>query len=452
MPQINRAQTSMLERLKKYIETNKLLDKGDKILLAVSGGADSMAMLHLFSCLEYDFAVAHCNFQLRGLESDRDQRLVMEVAERKGIEIFTKQFDTQVYAQNKGISIEMAARELRYGWFEAVCKVKGFNKIATAHHREDRIETVLINMMRGTGLKGLIALSCRNGNIIRPILFANKPEIIEYIRDKEIPFIVDSSNLDTKIIRNHIRKNIIPLFSEINTAYEQNFINTIEVLEESYKIFQSQVQHIEDSCVLLKKDGTEISIEPLIEAGNTKTYLFELLSPYGVNPSMAGDIANALTGEPGKIFITPTHKILKDRNHLIIQKIQDSKEEIIYIGKDDTEINTPIVLSLEVINVDNDYRISRDECTADIDYDKLQFPLLLRHPNTGDYFHPLGLKGNKKLSDFMTDIKLSRFKKEKVWLLCNGEQIVWVLGLRLDNRYRITSQTKKILRIKYTTP
>lgn len=439
----------MLERLKKYIETNKLLDKGDKILLAVSGGADSMAMLHLFSCLGYNFAVAHCNFQLRGLESDRDQRLVMEVAERMGIEIFTKQFDTESYAQDKGISIEMAARELRYGWFDAVCKVKGFNKIATAHHREDRIETVLINMMRGTGLKGLIALSCKNGNIIRPILFANKPEIIEYIRDKEIPFIVDSSNLDTKIIRNHIRKNIIPLFSEINTAYEQNFINTIEVLEETYKIFQSQVQHIKDSCVLPKESGIEILIEPLIEAGNTKTYLFELLSPYGVNPSMAGDIANVLTGESGKIFITSTHKVLKDRDRLIIQEIRDTKEDIIYISKDDTEISTPIELNLEVIEVDNNFSVNKEACTADIDYDKLQFSLLLRHPKTGDYFHPLGLKGNKKLSDFMTDIKLSRFDKEKAWLLCNGEQIVWVLGMRLDNRYRITPQTKKVLRIKY---
>ncbi|MFV0506451.1 MAG: tRNA lysidine(34) synthetase TilS [Bacteroidales bacterium] len=439
----------MLERLKKYIDTKQLLDKNDRVLLAVSGGADSMAMLHLFSCLEYDFAVAHCNFQLRGLESDRDQRLVMEVAERKGIEIFTKQFDTQGYAQNKGISIEMAARELRYAWFDAICKVKDFNKIATAHHREDRIETVLINMMRGTGLKGLIALSHKNSNIIRPILFANKTEIIDYIKGNEIPFVVDSSNLDTKIIRNHIRKNIVPLFSEINTAYEQNFINTIEVLEETYKIFQAQVQYMEDQCITFQGEDILILIAPLLDAGNTKTYVFEILSPYGVNPSMAGDITNALTKESGKTFITPTHRILKDRKHLIVQKQQDLNKEVTYIGRDCWEINNPITLSLNILDTSNNFCLSKDSYIADIDYDKLQFPLLLRRPKTGDYFHPLGLKGNKKLSDFMTDIKLSRFEKDKTWLLCNGEQIVWVLGSRLDDRYKISAQTRKVLRIEY---
>ncbi len=438
----------MVEQFLKYIHNEKLFHSSQRILLAVSGGADSMLMLHLFTNAGFSVAVAHCNFRLRGSESDGDEQFVSEYCDNHNLAFYVKHFNTQDYSVEKGISIEMAARDLRYAWFDGLLSKHGFDFLATAHHQDDVIETFLINLSRGSGIKGLSGIQPKSGKIIRPILFTNRTEILEYCTRFKIDFRTDSSNLDTVYKRNLIRQQILPLLEQVNPAFRRNALKTIGNLHETGQLFQQRMSEIK-SWVYSEDDmGVMIHIEKLLNLSPLKTILFELIREFGFQADQVDDIIDSLTKESGRKFFSNEYRLIKDREYLLISPFLLKQDQVFYIEEDCHKINFPIHLSLEIIDRKSDFRFSTHPNVADLDLDKVVFPLILRHWQEGEYFQPLGMTGMKKLSDFFVDEKYSIPDKENIWILASGNQPVWIVGKRLDDRFKITSITKRILRIR----
>lgn len=438
----------MVEQFLKYIHSEKLFHSSQRILLAVSGGADSMLMLHLFVSNGFPVAVAHCNFGLRGKESDGDEQFVTDYCDRHNIAIYTKRFDTTEYADAKGISIEMAARELRYGWFDELIRQHQFDLLATAHHQDDVIETFLINLSRGSGVRGLSGIQPKAGKIIRPMLFTNRAEIIEYCQRMSIAYRIDSSNEDTVYKRNLIRHEIIPLLEQVNPAFRRNALKTIGTLNETGQLFLQRMSEIR-AAVLADDDlGAMIHIEKLLAYSPLKTILFELVREFGFQPEQIDDIVDSLNKESGRKFYSENYRLIKDRDYLLIAPNPVNQEKLFYIEADCRKLNYPIHLTIEPIERTSDFRYSTNPNVADFDLDKLEFPLILRHWQEGEYFQPLGMTGLKKLSDFFIDEKYSIPDKENAWILASGNQVAWIVGKRLDDRFKITSSTVRVLRIK----
>ena len=438
----------MVEQFLKYIHNEKLFHSSQRILLAVSGGADSMLMLHLFANAGFSVAVAHCNFGLRGSESDGDEQFVAEYCDNHNLAFYVKHFNTQDYAVEKGISIEMSARDLRYAWFDGLLSKHGFDFLATAHHQDDVIETFLINLSRGSGIKGLSGIQPKSGKIIRPMLFTNRTEILDYCQRLKIDFRTDSSNLDTVYKRNLIRQQILPLLEQVNPAFRRNALKTIGNLHETGQLFQQRMSEIK-SWVYSEDDmGVMIHIEKLLNLSPLKTILFELIREFGFQAEQVDDIINSLTKESGRKFFSNEYRLIKDREYLLISPFLSKQDQIFYIEENCLKINYPIHLSLEIIDRKPDYRFSTHPNVADLDLDKVVFPLIFRHWQEGEYFQPLGMTGMKKLSDFFVDEKYSIPDKENIWILASGNQVVWIVGKRLDDRFKITSTTKRVLRIR----
>jgi tRNA(Ile)-lysidine synthase len=435
----------MFQLFKEFIGKNDLFGPADKILLAVSAGMDSVALVELFHKAGYNFALAHCNFCLRGDESDEDELFVRKLAEQYDVPLFIKQFNTSSYARAKGISIQMAARELRYQWFEELIKITGYYCYATGHHLDDDVETFFVNLTRGTGISGLTGISPKKGHLVRPLLFAYRQDIENYIRENKLSYREDSSNLEEKYMRNKLRRKVMPLFKQLNPSFNIDIIQTINRLKETETIFRCAIDEKRRSLIKYESDRVKIPIEEILLLTPVRTYLYEFLSPYSFNAAIVNKIIETLEDQPGKIFYSATHQLVLDRKYLIITRIEKDKEnkESYLINADTTEIYEPVHLKLSFLPAE-EFRIRDRTDLAYLDNEKLTFPLMIRKWKKGDYFYPLGMKGKKKISDFLIDNKVPLTDKKNIWLLCSGEDIAWVVGHRIDDRYKITPLTREI--------
>jgi len=429
----------MKKKLDKYIKQNHLFKREDKLLLAISGGADSVALAYLLKELNCNFIMAHCNFGLRKQESDSDDVFVKNLAKKLNVECVTNNFDTQTFATENKISIQMAARDLRYQWFEELRLKLDCNFIVTAHHQDDDIETFFINLLRGTGIKGMLGIHPKKGNVIRPLLFARKDEIYDFLKENKIEYREDSSNKEEKYIRNKIRLQLIPLLEEINPSIKETLIKDMDYLSGISKIYNTQINKQKER--LLKQEGSYFTI-PIVELEKLNpmpTYLYEFLKPFGF--LRVNDISIALQKQSGKQFFSATHRLIIDRKKIIIQAIRENEKLEIQIDKNDKECFSPIHLRF---SLSGNIAIQNDVNIAMLDFDKLKFPLVLRKWKNGDKFMPLGMKQFKKLSDFFIDEKFSLIEKQQQWLLCSGDEIIWALGSRIDERFKISGNTKKV--------
>ncbi len=441
----------MLELLKEYVEQHELFKADEPILLAISGGVDSMVMAELFHRAKYNFAIAHCNFGLRGSESNHDEAFVESVARSYNVPFFVKHFKTREYAGFNKISVQMAARTLRYEWFEEIIHTEGFKAVATAHHLDDQIETFFINVLRGTGISGLHGILPIRINIVHPMMFAFRRNIEEFASDEAIGFREDSSNRTTKYVRNKIRHDLIPLLGEINPEFRRTITSTIDRVREAELLLRNYINSITDKVLSEENGVRKIRIEQIRQYHPVGLYLFEILQPYNFNRSVCDEIAEALEEIPGKQFYSGTHRLLKDREYLILTEvgaqIADPAVET-FIHENDKEITKPIHLKVSKMSNDPDTEISRSSTIAMFDSSKVEFPLSLRKWREGDSFIPYGMNQKKKLSNYFIDNKFSLVEKENSWLLLSGGSIIWLVGHRIANPYRVTPATDEILKIE----
>lgn len=443
----------MLKGFKTYIETTGLFHPADTILLAVSGGIDSVAMVHLFQQAGFNYAVAHSNFGLRDKESDGDEDFVKTLAAQNGVPFFVKHFETKLFAEEQKISIQMAARDLRYSWFDELLSQQGFAFVATAHHLDDQAETFFINLLRGTGISGLHGILPKQGRVIRPLMFATRQQILEFAMAEKLAWKEDSSNKSRKYLRNKLRLDVLPELTKIDRQFSRKLDATISHLRDVETIFDKHVAGVAEDMVQHTDQGDFISIDWVYEYEPHDTWLFELLKPYGFAFPVVKEIVRSLDSISGKTFYSPTHRLLRDRENLIIQtraKVDSENEDIDkqLIAQGTTHFSGALELVFsETKDVKN--LLNGDNETACLDFDKLTFPLVLRKWEKGDWFIPFGNKGRKKLSDFFIDHKLSLADKEKTWIIVSGEDIAWIVGLRMDNRFRITPQTRKVLQVTH---
>ncbi len=441
----------MIQKVKKNIQDNSLLTDCCNVIVGVSGGADSVALLDILHRLDYKCIVCHCNFHLRNDESMRDEVFVQKLAMSYKLPYFKIDFDTKKYAQENKISIEMAARNLRYDWFEQQRIKFEAEAIAVAHHRNDSVETVLLNLTRGTGIHGLTGIRPHNGNIIRPLLSVSKKEILSYLNDNNLPFVTDSTNDENIYTRNFIRNKIIPLFEELNPDFQATIQRTSEYLSGTEQIYQQAISDWKKRIIRQKEISIEILISELLVSPSPRTILFEILSAYGFNSSVVTEIYDALQSSSGKEFFSHSHYLIKDRDYLILakKKKENESDQIYMIDKGTKSIETPIQISFSVVKRTEDFSFSNNKNIAYFDFDKIQFPLTLRHWKKGDWFIPFGMKGRKKISDYFSDHKFNLIDKNNAWLLCSGNDIIWLIGERSDNRFKIDTQSENILLITH---
>jgi len=431
----------VLEDFKKHIQNNfpRLLQ--DKFLLACSGGLDSVVLAHLCSQCALDFSLAHCNFKLRGKESDKDEKFVRELAKKLDRSLFVKDFETLDYARDQKVSVQMAARELRYGWFNELMLQNNFKTLVTAHHADDNLETFMINLSRGTGIKGLIGIPSHARNIARPLLPFTRKQILKFANNSNLAWREDQSNAETKYLRNKIRHGIVPLLKELHPTFLANFTETQEFLKQTAEIADNHIVQLKKD--IFKEDGEviRIKIEFLQALEPLEAYLHALFSVYGFTEWE--DLQHLLTAMSGKEVHSRTHRLVKDRDFLLLANITDNVQKEFEITKEDTEIQLPIGLSISSVPIIEEV----DHNVLYLDKETLKYPLTIRKWQKGDYFYPLGMGGRKKLSKYFKDEKVDVIAKEKQWLLCSGNDIVWVVGKRADDRYKITNSTKEILKI-----
>ena len=434
----------MLEKLQNHIYQNFPFLDNKKLIIATSGGLDSMVLLHLFQELKQEIAIAHCNFQLRGLESFEDQNFVQNYAAANDIPIFVTQFDTENFAKDYKLSTQVAARNLRYDWFYELLESKNYDYILTAHHADDNLETFIINLSRGTGLDGLVGIPSQNDKIIRPLLTFSRQEIENFAKENNIKWREDSSNASDKYLRNKIRHTIIPRLKELNENFLESFQKTQIYLQES------QIM-VEDATIMIyqqvaKEVGEEIHFDllKLKTLPNFKSYLYQWLLEFGF--SAWNDIYDLVDAQSGKIIYSNGYKLLKNRNHFILSPISKNDNEIYFIEKNQLEVKIPLNLSIcQVLDISN-----TNQNTIFVDAEKLSFPLTIRKWNKGDGFQPFGMNGNsKKVSKFFKDEKLSVLEKQNIWILLSDNQIVWIIGLRQDERFKIETTTKNIFQITH---
>ena len=439
----------MQEKFEAFVREQKLFDKNDRILVALSGGVDSVVLATLMLRSGYAFSVAHCNFHLRGEESNRDERFVRSWAEKNKIKLFVSEFDTYAYMQQKGISLEMAARELRYSMFENLMTSQGFSLLATAHHADDSAETFFINLLRGTGIAGLHGILPKHDNIVRPLLFATRKDIFDFAKANNIPFVEDSTNEETQFLRNKIRHRLFPLLKDLCPNFDTVIKKDIDRLRETEIVFRSVIERLRADIIEKESNICKINIDRLKKLHPIRILLYELLSEYGFNETDSNNVLASLDKESGKQFFSKTHRLLKDRNYLFITPLNaDRHRERYLLNESQNMVNEPIHLVLETLEDLTFVNISKDRNIAMFDKDMLQFPLVLRHWKQGDAFVPFGMRKSKKLSDFFTSEKYSLIEKQQQWLLCSGNDIIWIVGRRTDNRYRISEKTKTILKIE----
>jgi tRNA(Ile)-lysidine synthase len=431
----------MKEQFLRHVGKSGLFTKEDKILLAVSGGLDSMVMFDLFLNCGFTIGVAHVNFQLRGNESDADTKLVEDICKQKNIPCYTARVDTKSYAAENNLSTQVAARELRYSWFQEVMGKNGYTRLATAHHRNDNLETILLNITRGTELK---TIPQKNDYIVRPLLPFPRQALESYANEKALTWRDDSSNATDLYPRNFIRHHVVPRLKELNSSFEESAGRTIDHLALLRELFDDSIERIKTKVIRMDGDRVVITKQFERESSQPGLLLFELIKVYDFNVSQCYDVVSALHGEPGKIFLSPGYKLVIDRNDLIIDR-HEKFWEATTITQHQTEAGLGSwTLSFEQTS---NLKIEKDNFVALFDKDLVKFPLTWRVWQAGDFFYPLGMEHKKKLSDFLIDLKLSRADKDYVTVLESAGEIVWVVGYRIDNRFKITSKTNAALRV-----
>lgn len=438
----------MINRFREYIREIKLMDRHDRVLAAVSGGIDSMVMADLFLEAGIRPGIAHCNFCLRGEESDGDESFVRSFAERNGLPFFTIGFDTGKFAAENHISIQMAARDLRYSWFEKIRKENGYSKIAVAHNLNDNIETLILNLTRGTGLTGLSGIRPLSGHIIRPLLFASREEIKGYSEKRGISFREDRSNAQTKYIRNKIRHKIIPLLKEINPSAETSLNETAQRIAELDEFTGRKINDVRDRIFSVENDYISIDIAELMKEAINRSVLFELFIPWGITGNNLPELEKVIKGRTGARLMTTGHIITKDRGRILISPLRLQENLFYTAASADDLMALPFVESAGFVDRSELTCIPATNDIACLDAGEITFPLTIRKKEDGDYFHPLGMDGKKKLSDFLIDGRFSLPDKEKILVMKSGDRIAWVIGYRIDNRFRITETTKRVLMIK----
>ena len=420
------------KKIAQYIDNERLFPINARIIVALSGGADSVALLRILHTLGYDCEAAHCNFHLRGTESDRDEMFVRKLCKTMKTPLHTIDFATEQYAIEKKISIEMAARELRYQWFAEIKEKTKADVIAVAHHQDDSVETVLLNLIRGTGINGLLGIRPKNGDIVRPLLCISRKEITDYLQNAGQEYMTDSTNLQDEYTRNKIRLNLLPLMQEINPLVKEHIIDTSNYLNDVNRIYNKGIEEGKQRVI----EKGNIRIVPLLKEPSPEALLFEILYPLGFNAAQTKNILTMLEGQTGKQFISKDGwRVVKNR-------------ELLLIDKKEKQENPPFCLIKEEKEYTKDFIIPREKHIACFDTDKLIGEINLRKWQTGDIFIPFGMKGKKKVSDYLTDRKFSIIQKENQWVLCCGDKIIWIVGERTDNRFRIDEKTKKVTEFK----
>jgi len=418
----------------------------DKLILAISGGADSMALLHILYSLGYDVVAAHCNFNLRGEASDADEQVVRAYCKALSVPLHVQSFETTDYANKNAVSIEMAARELRYAWFDELKEEIGFQAIVTGHHGNDSIETFFLNLARGTGVKGLSGIQFRNGHVIRPLLDYPRSAVEAYCANQGIEFVHDQSNDDTRFIRNKIRHEILPVFESINPSFFDTMKANMAHIQEAEYMLEQEVEHFRQTVLVDEHDRVIIPISKLTGFKYYQTILFEVLRPYGFNSTIVNNIVLQLHGTPGKQFFSSTHRLIKDRHNLLIMPVQQIDVQHFWLSEAGADKERKIQVKLYPKPAD--FKFSRNPKCIHLDADQVDLPILVRKWQNGDSFMPLGMTGFKKVSDFFIDEKYSLAEKEDAWLMVSGDNIVGILGKRIDDRYKVIKRTRNILEIK----
>lgn len=438
-----------ISRFEDYVKSHSLFSRSERILLAVSGGVDSMVMMSLFSEGGYDVGVAHCNFQLRGEESDEDEVLVSDVAARHGLPFYNVRFDTAGEMERTGESVQIAARRLRYDWFRELCEKEGYDVVAIAHHADDSIETFFINMLRGTGLRGLTGINRVNGRVVRPLLFASRREILDYATANGIPYREDSSNRSTKYLRNKIRLGLIPRIKEISPNFIRVMVGNVKRLTDAQLFISHAVERIRSEVETLEDGLVTIDPSKIDEGFPLDFVVYELLGKYGFKGDVVDSLMNSLRdGASGKRFYARDHMAYTDRGKIIVAHVEEddpcsvrveSTADKVYAGN--------FMLMFHRLDVDDVDTLVQPQNVALLDADKLEFPLEVRRWQEGDSFTPFGMYGTKKVSDYLVDGKVPLPEKRRQFVLVSGGRIVWLVGRRIDNSYRITDETENVLKV-----
>lgn len=436
--------TTLALQLQQFVEKHQLFSASDQLLLAVSGGADSVALVHLCHANGYSIAIAHCNFQLRGEESLRDELFVQQLAAQYNIPFFVQQFETEAFAATTKCSIQEAARTLRYQWFAQLAEQHGFTRLLTAHHANDNVETVLMHLFKGTGIRGLTGIPLRNGSIVRPLLFARRTDIEQYLHEQQLLYVEDSSNTLNKYDRNFLRNRILPLLREQYPQAEENIIHSIQHITEAEQVYREAIEQKKN--ILLEKRGKEwhIPVRKLLKQTPLHTLIYELLHPFSFTPAQTGEAIKLLHAGTGKQLVSPTHRLIKNREWLVIAPVEDAAVSLYIINgpNETTDTENGRLIIKEVIQEPGD-SLPAGNNSALIDVKYIRYPLIVRKWKTGDYFYPLGMRKKKKLSRFFIDNKLSKTEKEQILVLESDKKIIWVIGHRIDDRVKITPSTVK---------
>lgn len=432
-----------------YVKAHIGLSSADRILVGLSGGADSVALLDILLRLGYDCIACHCNFRLRGAEAERDRDFAGETARQQGVPFYETAFDTQAYAARHKLSVEMACRELRYRWFEELRCRLGADWIAVAHHRDDSVETMLLNLVRGTGIAGLCGIRPVNGRVIRPLLPLTRSDIETYLASRSLSYMTDSTNRETRYTRNKIRLQLLPLLQSLNPAVYDTLERTMQHLGEVNRVYADAIARQQAETVFEDGNIRHIRIEALLRQPAPKALLFEMVRQYGFGPAQVDDIwAAVCSGEPGKRFLSGEYTLVRDRDELLVAPAAGGRyKEVYWIEEDTPALEAPLPMTFSRFPRSGNGTLPHEKNIASLDAGKLRFPLTLRRWKKGDRFVPFGMKGSRKVSDYFSDRKYSLLDKENAWLLCSGDDIVWLVGERISEKFKITADTVFIYQI-----
>lgn len=432
------------------MEQSRIIDKERGVLVAISGGADSVALLHYLVSHNYYCVAAHCNFHLRGEESDRDENFVRQYCDELSVPLHVANFDTKEYAAERKLSIEMAARELRYQWFFKLIEHENLQGVAVAHHADDAAETFILNLVRGTGIRGLTGMKSKTGRVLRPLLRFSRQDIELYCRAHKLKYVNDSTNASDAYTRNRIRHNVIPQLKAINPSFLETMRSNMNHLNQIFTMFENQVKQFSRRAVVELDGQMLIAMDHIKELPMIEPFIFELLFVKGFNSDTVRKIARCITEERwGRVFFAPKHRAIVDRYNIIVVPREKTIENKSFdIEQDQEEVFVPLHLKISTFEKDEDFKFSRDNKIVHINADKIYYPLTLRRWRNGDTFRPLGMRGFKKLSDFFVDQKMSRLEKEETWVLESGGEIMWIVGQRIDDRFKVVDNCKRIVEIK----
>jgi tRNA(Ile)-lysidine synthase len=456
---------SVLKQFIDYVGKEHLFTSKDTLLLAVSGGVDSVVLCELCYQAGYDFVIGHCNFRLRGQESERDEQFVRDLGKKYGKEVLVKQFDTEGYAAQQKVSIQVAARELRYGWFEEIVDrelaigpairreqsaIGNSTRIVTAHHLDDNIETVLMKFFKGTGVAGLRGIMPRQGKLVRPLLFVRKEELVQFATDQQLAWVEDSSNAQDKYARNYLRNQVVPLLQKIYPEVVNNLAGNIARFRDVEVLYRESVEGHLKKLMEYKGDEIHIPVLKLKKASAVHTLVYELCKPYGFTAAQTTAIIQLLDSESGRFVATDSHRVIRNRKWLIIAPLAVDGTRINLIEEGDREaVLAGGSISLQSVAATHPFTAPPSNSIACIDTRHLHYPLLLRPWKAGDYFYPLGMAKKKKVARFLIDQKVSKTDKEKVWVLESNKKILWIVGMRIDDRCKVSSSTQYILKLEF---